>query len=338
MGIPLQLMDINVPYLKTLPVVLRWIYLVIMLFYKLLVYLPKQEINVIEAGIGRPKSMDEIVYNLPVYDMSILTNIDYVHSENFTSLNEIAKEKCKLLNNTAEGGLIIYNGDIELIKNNITPRKTSSCVVAKHVQSEFFIKSVESNLEKFILNFIFDEKEYHILITNKNYLLPTFLAYNFAYAIIVGTRYNIPINTIIDRLNSFELPAGRCNIVKGINGSQIIDSSYNSSYVPLSNMIAFMDGIPGKKCLILSDMLCLGEIESEYYSKISMELNSVRIDYIILLGSLFKKYVSKYIHYEHYTELIRDPNLKIYLSDATVLIKGSHSTELHEIIKRLTLK
>jgi len=331
-------MDINVPYLKTLPVVLRWIYLVIMLFYKLLYYVPKQQINVIEAGIGRPKDMEEILFNLPVYDISILTNIDYVHSENFISLNEIAKEKCKLLNNTAEGGLIIYNGDIELIKKNITGRNNSSCLVSKTSKTEFFIKSVESNLEKFMMNFIFEEKEYHILITNKNYILPTFLAYNFAYAIIVGTRYNIPLNTIINRFNSFELPAGRCNIVKGIYGSQIIDSSYNSSYVPLSNMIAFIDGIPGKKCLILSDMLHLGEIESEYYHRISMELNSTRIDYIILIGSLFKKYVSEYLHYEHYTELIRDANLNMYISDATVLIKGGHSTELHEIIKQLTLK
>lgn len=102
-----------------LKVFLKWIFLIIF---------PSKypEIVVLEMGIDRPGDMDYLLDFIPV-DVGVLTDVSESHLEFFKTIDNIAKEKWKLIESVSNDGVIVVNFDNDKIRELLSKHKKREC-------------------------------------------------------------------------------------------------------------------------------------------------------------------------------------------------------------------
>ena len=85
---------------------------------KLLIIKDKKypEVLVLELGVDRPGDMDYLL-SIVEPDIGVLTNISQSHIEYFGSVDEILKEKSKLLKAVKKDGLAVLNYDNKYLRD-----------------------------------------------------------------------------------------------------------------------------------------------------------------------------------------------------------------------------
>ena len=81
-----------------------------------------------------------------------------------------------------------------------------------------------------------------------------------AAALAAALAFDIPLAEALAALETYEPPAGRGRLFKGVHGSVVIDDSYNSSPVAVEEALSMLESFPatGRRVAILGDMLELG--------------------------------------------------------------------------------
>ena len=254
-------------------------------------------------GIDSPLAPKNMSYLLSIVkpDIGVFLNVTPVHLENFSSLDEIAEEKAKLINSVQTA---IINKSDPLVKKYTTNKKIIS------------IKPLKIEIP--------------------NYILPDIYNISLGAAITIANILKIDNQTAINNLkNNFHLPPSRSSILKGINNSTIIDSSYNSSPLATFKMLNFLASYPSPKIAVLGDMRELGSASKLSHQNLYKNaLNSA--DVIISVGSetsrFFGPKTKKFMYWWQAADYLKN-NLP---QNATILVKGSQNTIfLEELVKEL---
>ena len=154
-GLPLTIIGVESPgkdYFGWLLVFLRAL--------RLLIFTDKKypKILVLEMGVDRPGDMDYLISIAPP-QIAVITAVSYSHLEYFGSLNNIKKEKQKLVESLDSHGLAILNFDSEAV-----------CEMASvsHARVMSFSLNQQSDLkaQDIIYNFSRDGMNYQELILN----------------------------------------------------------------------------------------------------------------------------------------------------------------------------
>lgn len=136
----------------------------------------------------------------------------------------------------------------------------------------------------------------HIIIPG--FALPKETATLLGSVILTGIHLNIPVPTIVDRLQTnFMLPPGRGTILSGKNESIIIDSSYNASSASVLSFLGSLSELKKETkrptVFLFGDMLELGEYAPMEHNLVSKELVGV-VDHLILVGPTLQHLVLPY--------------------------------------------
>jgi UDP-N-acetylmuramoyl-tripeptide--D-alanyl-D-alanine ligase len=87
------------------------------------------------------------------------------------------------------------------------------------------------------------------------------------------------------------LPPGRMSLFEGINGSTIIDSSYNASRVPVISALKTLREFPGgRKIAVLGDMRELGNESKQEHEEVASSLIKV-VDELYCVGPQTQEFV-----------------------------------------------
>ena len=254
-------------------------------------------------GIDSPTSPKNMSYLLSIIkpDLGVFLNVTPVHLENFSSLDQIAQEKAKLINSVQTA---IINKSDPLVK--------------KYCQNKNFI-SIKP-----------------IKVDIPNFILPSIYDISIGAAIAIASALKIDSSAAINNLkNNFHLPPSRSSILKGINSSTIIDSSYNSSPLATFEMLSFLASYPSPKIAVLGDMRELGNASELSHQNLYKDaLNSA--DIIISVGPetsrFFGPKTKKFMYWWQAADYLKN-NLP---KNSTILIKGSQNTIfLEELVKEL---
>lgn len=124
---------------------------------------------------------------------------------------------------------------------------------------------------------------------------------SLAAAKTVGKILGIPLATSNQQLaTGFLRPPGRWSIFAGVNGSILIDSSYNASPVPMLSALKLLkmrsllneespqQGV-SRRIAVLGDMRELGELAKKYHREVAEKAYELA-DAVITVGELCKKY------------------------------------------------
>jgi UDP-N-acetylmuramoyl-tripeptide--D-alanyl-D-alanine ligase len=219
------------------------------------------DIGVVEMGanhIGEIKALCEIAEP----DYGIITNIGKAHLEGFGSLEGVKKAKGELYDYLKQKNGVIFNNTDNQILSDILG-KYSSIGYGKTDNSYCKGEYSEVALHAAVKWQTDNESGYA-----KSNLIGEYNFENILVAIAIGSYFGVP-GTAIDAAISCYFPRNnRSQLVKTSRNSLILDF-YNANPTSMVAAISNFDNINDKnKCLILGDMLELGDDAADEHKKI----------------------------------------------------------------------
>ena len=304
------------------------------------------EVCILELGMSNRNEIKKLS-KLSKPNISIITNIGPAHISNFNNQKEIANEKSDIFLH-AEDNISIIPRDSKYYKFILKKSKRHSIKTYSfgfNKQSDFYVKEVEKckgNKIKIIYKLLNEEIE----IISQNY--GEHLIINRLIIFAVSKILGVNLQKIKNKISKLEPADGRGNIKK-VNFKNknlfIFDDSYNSNPLSLKASLnsfgCFSIKKNQRKICIIGDMLELGNDSEKYHKSIIKTIVSVNPNTIYTVGThsrIINKNLPdniKSFHYNDTTSLFDDLSQNIKENDV-IMIKGSNSINLGEIIKKIS--
>lgn len=305
------------------------------------------EILILEMGIDRVGDMAYLTSLAPA-DIGIVTNVGPVHLEFFKTIDRVAKEKSVLISSLKSGGWGVLNADNEKVlgmKNIVKGR-----FLTYGFGSDVDVRAIEINLSYkngLIAGTSFKLSHNGVVIP---IFLPNVLADHLVYSALaaacVGIILEMNLVQISESLQGFVPPLGRMHLLDGINGSHLIDDTYNASPESVLAAIGVLDKVEtaGRKIAVLGDMLELGDYEREGHELIGRAVAEAKLDALVLVGERARiigesaqeaNFKKKNIFY--FSDSIQAGEFlaqEVGIGDA-LLIKGSQGVRMEKTVKML---
>ncbi|XLQ19829.1 MAG: UDP-N-acetylmuramoyl-tripeptide--D-alanyl-D-alanine ligase [Candidatus Moraniibacteriota bacterium] len=338
-GVPLTILGVN----KDIKSIFSIFYIFGVWITKM-IYCKYPEIVVVEMGVDRPGDMDYLTSIVPL-DISVLTAISFAHSEFFSSIDEITREKQKIVTNMKKGGIAIINYDDKNVVS-VLNKVDTAITFGKSDGADFVATDIETcfySCHDRGLSFKLNYKNKIIPVRLKNVIAEHFI-YSVLAGIAVAEHLKLNIVEVMNDVYDFQTSPGRMQFFEGIKGSKIIDDTYNASPKSMSAAIDVLNNIEGsRKIAILGDMKELGDISQREHQKIARQLQEIKIDEVFLVGEEMKYAVTilkkSNISVSHFDESVNvcDKIRDVIKSEDTILIKGSRGIHMENVVKELIL-
>ncbi|MGE5379537.1 MAG: UDP-N-acetylmuramoyl-tripeptide--D-alanyl-D-alanine ligase [Methylocystaceae bacterium] len=295
---------------------------------------------VVEMGMRGRGQIAQLAH-IAAPDIAVITNIAPVHLELLGSVEKIAQAKCEVLDYLNPRGFALINGDIALLKEEAIRHDALVYTFGRGEENDIRLVQTSEVPEGLVLRCRIFEEEEELFIP----LLSENLALNVLAAAAVGRQLGVPWTTMADVLNRFAPGGHRLRNVEIGGNVTVIDDCYNAN--PLS-MVAGLQVLARQKrgrqaVSVLGDMMELGSLEKEAHLQVGREAARLA-DRLITVGSRARWYAEGAIQADmppHRIDMFESNGqaisfIKQYVNaDAAILIKGSRSMQMEEIVAAL---
>lgn len=279
---------------------------------------------IIEMGANHPGEIAELV-EIARPNHGIITNVGKAHLEGFGSFQGVIDTKTALYRFLQkENGLVFYQPENEILAAYAQEGKAQTYVSARILESPHY------------LNMAWQGKEgEHRLETQ---LIGSYNAENIRAAITAGLHFGVTESDINDAIHHYQPTNKRSQWMESAHNQLIVDA-YNAN--PSSMNAALDNFLPtqaDKKAVILGAMRELGTYSQEEHEHILRRLLDSDLARIILIGEeftetkAFQSHQDERIQHHQNTEECRLSLEKSPLSGYRILIKGSRSNQLENLI------
>lgn len=281
------------------------------------------EILIVEMGANHIQEIDALC-RIAAPNYGLITNIGQAHIEGFGSYENIIRGKTELYRYLSEvNGSIFYDDENKVLSQNI-PLNTKA------------LDYIVSDIEFYYNNPTLEFRDVDLEVRYITKLYGIYNQANIEAAITLGRYFKVLDEDIFSALTSY-VPSMNRSQIKEINGITYIMDAYNANPTSMQASIkSLMNFGNQKKCLILGDMKELGVESLALHKKILEYAKSYPWYKMILVGPLFAQAAqgSKAICYVNIQELKQEYEQIIEsLIDCTVLLKGSRSMQLEQLIE-----
>jgi len=265
--------------------------------------------------------------------IGVVTNVGPTHLERLGTIERIADAKSELVRALPEDGVAVLNGDDTLV---MRMRGLSRCRILTYGLSDNCdVKATgvtSLGLKGLQFNILHDGQE----ATVRTILVGKHNVYPSLAAATVGIASGMSLDDISAGLA--QTPSTiRIDVKPGLNGSMIIDDSYNAS--PLSTIAALnvLGELPGRKIAILGDMAELGSYEERGHREVG-ECAARLVDKLILVGPRARwigdeatsRGLRDVIFFDNTSQVNYEPRPGEF-----ILVKGSRGMKMEQIVSRL---
>ncbi len=325
------------------------------IFKGFLMFFKKQEypdVLILEIGVSKPGDVKNNISKWLKIDFLLYTVFPDVpvHVEFFGSAENIFKEKSKIIKSLKKGGVLILNHDDEKVYS--LHQKSKERVVSFGVNENatykvsypgyIYKKQNQWEIPQGVtFKFEYKGNTYPVLVNN---LLGLHNTMQISGALACASEMGCDILDSISALSSYQNQPGRMSLLEGLDGSMIIDDTYNSSPIATIAAINVLREMKGnRKIVVLGDMLELGKHTEEEHRAIGKIVSSVA-DILITIGprSLFVRdgavengFLEKNIF--SFVDVLSSLDFVSGLvgSGDVVLVKGSQSMRLEKLVEVL---
>ncbi|OGV97235.1 hypothetical protein A2W24_04385 [Microgenomates group bacterium RBG_16_45_19] len=328
-GIPLNILGIKPKDFSCLD----WLRMMVLAPIKLLTNWQPYEILVVEMGVDSPQAPKNMEYLLTIVRprTAIYLNALPVHTAYYADSDPvaaIATEKGKLIESLPENGLAILNRDDPRVWGFKAKTKAQVMSFGKNPGSDVVITSWRPEIKGTTFGFRAEETRAELSLPD---LLPEHLGSTLAAALCVALDEDYSLPEGVELLaKNYRLPPGRATLLLGLNGSMILDSSYNASPQTMADMLALLAQVKAKrKLVLLGDMRELGAAGPEAHTEV-IKLALTAAAKVFLVGPLMRQAMvagAVWCTNANQAAEVIEPQLK---SGDLLMVKGSQNTILLE--------
>jgi alanine racemase len=295
-------------------------------------------LGIFEAGISQPGEMERL-REIIQPTLGLFTNIGSAHQQQFASMEMKLAEKLRLFRHA---DLVFYGRDNELVHRQMTatfPQK-EFLTWGRHAEADLCLIGEEGNGAK------------HLTLKWKGKLLH----FDIPFGDVISVENVLPVmlvmlfkgfssSVIQEQLALLQPVAMRMEQKEGINGTLIINDSYNSDITSLETAMGFLEQQGKKKgclrTLILSDMFQTGLEADVLYPHVAQLIRGKGIDRFIGVGEELLKYSGHFresdLFFESTEAFLEALPAMVFRNDA-ILIKGARAFRFERIVERLESK
>ncbi len=244
---------------------------------------------VLEIGADHPGEIQRVMEWVHP-DVSIITRIGDVpvHVENYRSVKEIIREKSFLASGVKNDGCLILNADdadVMGFKEYTNARVLTFGIINNADVHGTYIRPLYDDKQMVSgVAFKVDMDGSSIPISLKNVLGKTHVYPVLASFALIKALSLSPLE-IQSAFTDYDYPKGRMNVIDGIQGSKVIDDTYNASPVAMEEALRAIEEIQvsGRKIGVLGDMLELGRYSAEQHVRLGDFAGKI-FDVLVLVG------------------------------------------------------
>ncbi len=253
-GLPLTILDIDSGFSSAT----KWSWYLLKGFFRSFTR-DYSEILLLEMGVDKPGDMDFLL-SVVKPDIAVFTGVAPIHLDEgqFETVEDIYKEKVKLIDSLENKGIAVLNTDDPLLSSLAKKRRGRRTVTfGKSKEGDFWASQIKQTLEGMSFVLHHDHKRYDV----HSGIIGECHVYPLLSAIICGTLADISLEDCVEAIPLYSLPPGRMSVIPGVEGATILDSSYNSSPIALKEaLFTLRDLGEGKrKIAVLGNMNELGK-------------------------------------------------------------------------------
>ena len=308
----------------------------------------KHEIFVCEMGMDRPNEIKETC-EVVKPSISVVTSINEAHLEKLGTLEAIIKTKGEILEALDVNGYGVLNLDDP---NSVPLRKIGNCkkvYFSTREKTDFWASAIRTDSieTRFAFNCSYGDLRCEGIEVSTP-LLGSYCVYTCLAAAAAAVVAGCSLIEVKNGLAKLKLPKGRLNILKGINGSTLIDDTYNASPVSGAAALDVLKIVECKrKIVVMGDMLELGSYENVAHEKVGLAIADADVDLFVAVGEKMQLAADSYAHkckvsgkkprlmkYDSVDEALLKIVADIALKEGdAMLIKGSQGMRLEKITK-----
>lgn len=280
---------------------------------------------VLEMGMNDFGQLKELS-SIASPDVAVITNIGTAHIGILGSRENILKAKLEILEGMNDRGVLVLNGDNDLLKTVKTDLK--QVTFGLESGNDIVATDIKMDGEKTICKI--ENNEIEIPVMGEVFV------YNALAAYAVGKLFSLTPEEIKNGIASFQMSNNRMNTIKNAKFT-IINDTYNANPDSVKSAIKTLGTFKNRKVAILGDMLELGENEKKYHQEIG-EFCNEKIDVLITIGVLSKNMFDKFTKEKYFFKTNEEAETKlkdILKQDDVILVKASHSMKLDTIVNFL---
>lgn len=289
---------------------------------------------VIEMGaskIGDIKYLSSILKP----NIGVITNIGNSHLENLKDLDGVLRVKSELIKNITKNGYLIVPGKNHKyldywkgIRNDI-----NIITFGDDSSNNFYSTNEKHNSHGMVFNII--SKSNNINIEIQTDLKGTHNIDNILVAYVVNYLIKEGDNSFKKKILDINKFTSRQIQLNWINGSELIDDTYNANPDSVKKSIDLLCDYNKRKLLILGDMLELGSKSIYFHQEIGKYALEKGVDFLLGFGKDSKHSVKTFRDNGFFFE--SEESLKNFIknnvkSNDIVLIKGSRGMKMEKFI------
>ncbi len=310
---------------------------------------------VIEIGANHIGEIKQLV-NIVQPDVAVITNVAPAHIEGFGSLDGVAQAKGEIYSGIAQGGTAVINADDDYASywGDVCDKLDKSLKRVRfglNHSAEIYAQVVTQLTSEITTTQQEKITGQEIVINTPQGQLTVDLpqpgmhnVYNALAATAVSLAVGVSQQAVKTGLESFSNIAGRLEQKTGLHSSRLFDDTYNANPGSVRAGIEAIKQVKGKHVLVLGDMGELGAEAEALHYELGQDAFRLGIDSLFTIGSLTEATYKGFIdagadtrQAQYFTDRndLTNELKKVLQSEHVVLIKGSRTMKMEEIVAAL---
>jgi len=295
------------------------------------------DVSVVEMGTSGPGEI-ELLADIASPDVRLITNIGAAHLEELGGLPGVAQEKGAMYRSASPGDVCVVNADDPFLADMPLPNGVR--VVRYGRAEDADVQLLSATLDPDRLETL-AEYEVHGQFVSTTIPAPgEHIAHNAAAALAIACALGVDAKQAAQALQDYQPVGMRLAIERLPGGITAFNDAYNANPSSVAASLTMFASLPGRKAVVLGDMLELGPDEARYHEETAELAFRLGFERILLVGprmsQAFADGASTHIERAVDGELLVS-NLAHWLRPGDrVLFKGSRGARVERILHSLT--
>ncbi|WP_171903747.1 UDP-N-acetylmuramoyl-tripeptide--D-alanyl-D-alanine ligase [Cellulosilyticum sp. I15G10I2] len=295
------------------------------------------EVAVVEMGMNHFGEIHKLSLTA-CPQIGVITNIGTSHIENLGSREGILKAKLEILDGLDSDGLLIINGDNDLL-STIEEKSFKVIRYGMKDHQDYYAKNIISQADKTTAEVFTPNAFYQVAIS----ALGEHMIYNTLAAIAIAEELGLTRDEILKGLASYQPSQMRMHIKTYDNKITIMDDTYNASPDSMEAALKVLKEYPvtGRRIAVLGDMLEMGSFAANLHEQVGKYASLANIDLLCAVGKLAEHIYNgannvsttmQTLYFATKDEFLSDIENIVHSGD-TILFKASRGMHFEEMVE-----